>query len=89
MGPLSQIMAMLPGMPQGLSSSLLDEQGGKKLKHFTCVMDSMTEQELESDSKLFREQPRRIYRLALGSGISVQEIQELLLQHGTVLNFLM
>jgi signal recognition particle subunit SRP54 len=80
-------MGMLPGMPQGLNSELMDQQGGAKLKHFTCIMDSMTEQELDSDAKLMKNEPSRIYRLARGSGVPVQEIQELIMQHEAVCVF--
>ncbi|KAJ3254037.1 Signal recognition particle [Boothiomyces macroporosus] len=81
MGPMSKIMGMIPGMPAGLANAALDEHGGNKLKHYTCIMDSMTEQELDSDYKLFRSQPSRIYRVARGSGVVVQEVEELLTQH--------
>jgi signal recognition particle subunit SRP54 len=63
----------------------MDQQGGAKLKHYTCVMDSMTEKELDSDSNFFKTQPSRIYRLARGSGVTVQEIQELIMQQEAVL----
>ncbi|KAJ3276003.1 Signal recognition particle [Terramyces sp. JEL0728] len=81
MGPMSKIMGMIPGMPTGLANAAMDEHGGNKLKHYTCIMDSMTEQELDSDYKLFRSQPTRIYRVARGSGVVVQEVEELLTQH--------
>jgi signal recognition particle subunit SRP54 len=84
MGPMSKIMGMIPGMPQELNADLMDQQGGAKLKHYTCVMDSMTEKELDSDSNFFKSRPSRIYRLAKGSGVPVQEIQELIMQHEAV-----
>jgi signal recognition particle subunit SRP54 len=84
MGPMSKIMGMIPGMPAELANSNLDEQGGSKLKNFTCAMDSMTDKELDSDGMIFRKEPSRIYRVSLGSGVSIYEIQELLVQHETV-----
>ncbi|KAI8902732.1 SRP54-type protein [Globomyces pollinis-pini] len=80
LGPMSKIMGMIPGM-SGLANSDMDKHGGEKLKKFTCVLDSMTEKELDSDSKFFRSQPGRIYRISKGSGVVVKEIEELLLQH--------
>lgn len=68
-------------MPAGLANSAMDEQGGNKLKRYTCIMESMTEKELDSDTKLFREQPSRIYRIAKGSGVIVTEVLELMMQH--------
>lgn len=80
MGPMSKIMGMIPGM-QGLSSDMMDNQGSKKLKNYTCLMDSMTETELESSAALFRSEPTRIYRVAKGAGVTVREVEELLSQH--------
>ena len=45
------------------------------------ICDSMTEKELESDGKMFIEQPTRMTRIARGSGTSVREVEELLTQH--------
>src|SRR6266496_5684894 len=45
------------------------------------IMDSMSEAELDSDGKIFLTQPKRIQRIARGSGTSVREVEELLLQH--------
>ena len=84
MGPMSKIMGMIPGMPQGLSNDLMDNQGSQKLKHYTCLMDSMTEKELDSSAALFRDQPSRIYRVARGAGVTIQEVEELLAQHDAV-----
>ena len=80
MGPMSKIVGMIPGMSPEMLGPLGDEQGASKLKHYLCAMDSMTEQELDSDGKIFQAQPGRIYRIARGSGIRVQEIEELLTQ---------
>jgi signal recognition particle subunit SRP54 len=85
MGPMSKIMGMIPGMPAELANSNMDEQGGSKLKHFTSAMNSMTKFELDSDGMVFRKEPSRLYRVSRGSGVTVQEIQELLIQHETVI----
>ncbi|KAI8823044.1 uncharacterized protein EV422DRAFT_555475 [Fimicolochytrium jonesii] len=80
MGPLSKVMSMMPGVPEEMLK-LGDKEGSVRLKRFTCMMDSMTEQELDSDAKLFLNQPTRIYRVAKGSGTTVREVEELLMQH--------
>ena len=80
---MSKIMGMIPGM-QGLSNDMMDNQGSKKLKNYTCLMDSMTETELESSAALFRSEPTRIYRVAKGAGVTVREVEELLSQHDAV-----
>lgn len=86
MGPMSKIMSMIPGMglPQGLATSDMDKQGGDQLLHYTCVMNSMTAQELDSDGKIFKDQPTRICRVARGAGVSIHEVQELMIQHEAV-----
>ena len=81
MGPMSKLMGMIPGMPPELVGQLSDQDGASKLKHFMCVFDSMTDVELDSDSKIFSQQPSRIYRISQGSGIMVREIEELLTQY--------
>ncbi|KAJ9639985.1 Signal recognition particle [Coniosporium tulheliwenetii] len=41
----------------------------------------MTLKELDSDGRIFVEQPSRMTRVAYGSGTSVREVEELLTQH--------
>ncbi|KAJ3273026.1 Signal recognition particle, partial [Borealophlyctis nickersoniae] len=80
MGPLSKVMSMMPGMPQELAQ-MSDKEGSARLKKFMCVMDSMTDAELDSDGKMFAQQPSRIYRVAKGSGAMVREVEEMLGQY--------
>ncbi|KAJ3090769.1 Signal recognition particle [Quaeritorhiza haematococci] len=79
MGPLSKVMSMMPGFPQELLQ-LSDREGSARLKRFMCMMDSMTDEELDSDAKMFSQQPSRIYRVARGSGTTVREVEEMLMQ---------
>lgn len=44
-------------------------------------MDSMTDKELDSDGKMFVNQPTRMMRVAHGSGTSVREVEDVLTQH--------
>ena len=57
-----------------------DEDGASKLKRMIYICDSMTQKELDSDGKIFVEQPTRMTRVARGSGTSVREVEELLTQ---------
>jgi len=78
MGPLSQVMDMLPDT--GLNHLLKGtngDAGHQKIKQFMTIMDSMTDQELDSPKVL---NPSRITRIARGSGRSVKEVNELLAQ---------
>lgn len=84
MGPLSKVMGMLPGMSPEMLSAVGDDQGNNKLKTFMCIMDSMTASELDSDAKMFYESDSRLYRVARGSGATVVEVQQLLMQYKMV-----
>ncbi|RKP00532.1 hypothetical protein CXG81DRAFT_13106 [Caulochytrium protostelioides] len=81
MGSLTQMMNMIPGM-SGLSSMLGDgaagDQATKSMKRLLHILDSMTPAELDASPHAFAAQPSRIYRVALGSGASVVEVQQLL-----------
>jgi signal recognition particle subunit SRP54 len=80
MGPLSKIGGMIPGM-QGMMQGMDDEDGALKLRRMIYIFDSMTQKELDSDGKIFLDQPTRMTRIAHGSGTSVREVEELLTQH--------
>jgi hypothetical protein len=49
MGPLSKLMGSIPGMPTDMLAGS-EEEGTKRLKRMMCIMDSMNETELDSDS---------------------------------------
>lgn len=80
MGPLSKMAGMIPGLSQ-MMGGMDDEEGSMKLKRMIYICDSMTDKELDSDGKMFMEQPTRMTRIALGSGTSVREVEDLLTQH--------
>lgn len=79
MGPLSKMAGMIPGL-SGMMGGMDDEEGSMKLKRMIYITDSMTAKELDSDGKIFVEQPARMTRVARGSGTSVREVEELLTQ---------
>ncbi|KAL6216665.1 PREDICTED: signal recognition particle 54 kDa protein 2 [Fragaria vesca subsp. vesca] len=74
MGPLSQLTSMLPGaelMPKGN-----DKESQAKIKRYMTMMDSMTNEELDStNTKIITES--RIVRIARGSGRLVREVMEM------------
>ena len=80
MGPLSKMAGMIPGLSNMMGDGVNDEEGSMKLKRMIYICDSMTVKELDSDGKLFVEQPTRMTRVARGSGTSVREVEELLTQ---------
>ena len=79
MGPLSKMAGMIPGLGQ-MMGGMDDEDGSMKMKRMIYVCDSMNNKELDSDGKIFVEQPARMTRVARGSGTSVREVEELLSQ---------
>eukprot|EP00461_Guttulinopsis_vulgaris_P004480 UN04482 len=77
LGPLSQIMGMLPNM--GIEMGKDQEKDTvKNLKQFLTILDSMTEKELDSDGVVFEKQPTRIVRVADGSGTKDETVKGLL-----------
>ena len=79
MGPLSKMAGMIPGLGQ-MMNGMDDNEGSEKMKRMIYICDSMNEKELDSDGKIFIEQPSRMTRIAGGSGTSVREVEDLLSQ---------
>jgi len=78
MGPLSQIVEMVPGFSQlKLPKEMLQVQEGK-LKKWKIAMESFNRKELEDPEIV---DSSRIERISKGSGINVQEIRGLLKQY--------
>jgi signal recognition particle subunit SRP54 len=90
MGPLGNLMSMVPGMSPEIAA-LSNTEGTKKLKRMMCIMDSMTTAELESDGRMFwvntspdpnrNTAVERVQRVAKGSGCHIREVEELFMQH--------
>ncbi|MFC3477825.1 signal recognition particle protein Srp54 [Halobacterium litoreum] len=81
MGPLDQVMDMIPGMGGGLMDELPDDAMDvtkDRMRNFEVIMDSMTEEEMANPRSIGASQVRRI---AKGSGQSEDTIRELLDQH--------
>ena len=76
MGPLEQIMGMLPGMGslKGLAENKPDE---KQLSHVEAIISSMTPEERRKQHIINGSRRKRI---AKGSGTSVEEVNRLLKQ---------
>ncbi len=74
MGPLSQVMGMIPGMAKLGNTGDIDE---KDLKYVEAIIQSMTVEERRHPSVINGSRRKRI---AAGSGRSVQEVNRLLKQ---------
>ncbi|GGK67823.1 signal recognition particle protein Srp54 [Haloarcula sebkhae] len=81
MGPLDQVMDMIPGLGGGLMDQLPDDAMDvtqERMRDFDVIMDSMTEEELENPRVVGQSRTRRICR---GSGKPEERVRELLQQH--------
>ncbi|MDY1590790.1 MAG: signal recognition particle protein Srp54 [Methanofastidiosum sp.] len=84
MGPLKQVLSMIPGMGANLPTDMV-EVGEEKLTKFRIIMDSMTMQEKKNPKIINHERIRRISR---GSGTNQGEVKELLNQYTMIKKFL-
>jgi Signal recognition particle GTPase len=81
MGPLGQVMDMIPGLGGGLMDQLPDDamdMTQERMRGYDVIMDSMTEEELVNPRVIGADRLRRISR---GSGKQKEQIRELLEQH--------
>ncbi|WP_159902006.1 signal recognition particle protein Srp54 [Salinirussus salinus] len=81
MGPLDQVMDMIPGLGGGIKDQLPEDAmdvTADRMREFDVIMDSMTEDELEDPRSIGQSRVRRIAR---GSGTSEDRVRELLQQH--------
>lgn len=81
MGPLDQVMDMIPGLGGGMMDELPDDAMDvtqDRMRTFDVIMDSMTDDELENPRSIGRS---RVERISRGSGADKETIRELLEQH--------
>ncbi len=81
MGPMKQILGMLPGVGSALSDVNIDE---KQLDRVEAIVNSMTRQE-RSDVALLS--PSRRRRIARGSGVSIDEVGRFVKQFESMSRF--
>jgi signal recognition particle subunit SRP54 len=74
MGPLKQIMSMLPLGSMEVPSDAIDVTS-TKMSRYKVIMDSMTPPELDDPNLI---SGSRIHRIARGAGASPEEVRELL-----------
>lgn len=76
MGPLTQILEMLPGMG-ALTKEISAQDTDKQMRHIEAIINSMTLEERRKPEIINASRKRRIAR---GSGMTVQDINDLLQQ---------
>lgn len=77
MGPLKQIMSMLPLGQVEIPTEAYDVTS-TKMQRYRVMMDSMTPKELDDPSII---SGPRIHRIARGAGVTPEEVKELLKYH--------
>ncbi|AEE32364.1 Signal recognition particle, SRP54 subunit protein [Arabidopsis thaliana] len=76
MGPLKEVFSMLPGISAEMMPKGHEKESQAKIKRYMTMMDSMTNDELDSSNpKVFNES--RMMRIARGSGRQVREVMEI------------
>jgi len=81
MGPLDQVMDMIPGLGGGMMDELPDDAMDvtqDRMRAFDVIMNSMTDDELENPRSIGASRVRRIAR---GAGEDEETVRELLQQH--------
>ena len=78
LGPIGQIMEMLPGGMGQMAKSISPQDAEKQLKKTEAIINSMTPHERRNPKILNASRKRRV---ASGSGTDVREVNQLLKQH--------
>ncbi|XP_039053824.1 signal recognition particle 54 kDa protein 2-like isoform X2 [Hibiscus syriacus] len=77
MGPIGQVFSMLPGFSSELMPKGREKESQAKIKRYMTIMDSMTNEELDSSNpKIMNES--RMMRIARGSGRHIREVMEMM-----------
>jgi Signal recognition particle GTPase len=77
MGSLQKVMSMIPGM-NNMDGKIDYDESQKRLFQYKVIMDSMTEEEKEEPNCI---KGKRIERIAMGAGVSTQDVRGLLKQY--------
>jgi signal recognition particle subunit SRP54 len=75
MGSVNSIMSMIPGMSSQMMGEGSEQANVNKVKKSICIIDSMTQDELDGKVTLSES---RITRVARGSGVTVQKVTQLI-----------
>jgi signal recognition particle subunit SRP54 len=77
MGPISQLIGMMPGVDKKMLDSIDSSDSEKRLKRIEAIIQSMTEEERRKPQIIGAS---RKVRISKGSGTRVQDVNELLKQ---------
>merc|ERR1712037_449469 len=84
MGPMNQMLGMVPGMQQ-MMHGVSEKESQNKIQRWMTILDSMTDKELDNNNtkaniRLLTD-PSRMMRILRGSGCHPRDIDELLAQY--------
>ena len=82
LGPLSQVMSMMPGMAEMIPQGS-DRETQARIQRIMVMLDSLTAAELDQTPSIKWDESRK-RRIARGSGRSLAEVEEVLAQYRTV-----
>jgi signal recognition particle subunit SRP54 len=77
MGPLNNVINMIPGMGHSIPEEMLEVQE-EKLKKYKYIIDSMTKKEKNNPDMI---NSSRVKRIAIGSGTTQKDVRDLLKQY--------
>jgi signal recognition particle subunit SRP54 len=78
MGSISKVVGMIPGLSSNLIPKGKEKESTDRIKKFMCIMDSMTDKELDCEVEV---NESRLFRIARGAGAHPREVQYLLEEH--------
>ena len=78
MGPLNQVVGMIPGFNANMIPKGQEKESTDRIKKFLYMMDSMTDQELDCVKPLTE---TRVLRISRGAGTAPKELLFLLGEH--------
>ena len=78
MGPMSSVMSMIPGFGNDIMPKGQEKQSQAKIKRMMCLMDSMTDEELDCCELKKLQDPRRMERWGRGAGRGPGDVVELI-----------
>lgn len=84
LGPLSKILQSIPGLGFKIPFDIDSRELEKKMAKWIAAINSMTYEELENPEIIDK---RRMKRIAMGAGVDVEDVRELLKQYEMMKKF--
>lgn len=70
-------MSMIPGLSNMIGPGK-EKESVARIKRFLTIMDSFTQEELDSSMAIFEKTPNRLVRIARGAGVQLRHVHEVL-----------